>query len=285
MNRVVMMMAAAGSGLFCALPAQAAVVASAGLGAVEIQLVDLDPNDGIAPWLVVDAAASRIFSLFSEASEATQSQPVASTSQSLDGAASWPARGVVASVAWAQASASIAGSSEGLSAALSLAGSTADFVSPSNADQASFSARAEDSGALFTLSPHTRVEFRLPGSVTFRTTAGADAAYAGDFSFAAIGIRIAEAEGGTLVMDSESFPCSPFVDQSPCVNPNFQGYLQVAYDNTGSANFSGRLSPVVELAGSSHANALPVPEPAPLALWALGAGTLAWWARRRSRSA
>ncbi len=285
MNRVVLMAAAAvvaGSGLFCTLPAQAAVVASAGLGAVEIQLVDLDPNDGIAPWLVVDVAASRTFSLFSEAA---QSQPVSSTSQGIDGAASWPARGVAASVAWAQASAAIAGSSEGLGAALSLAGSTADFVSPSNADQASFSARAEDSGALFTLSPRTRVEFRLPGSVTFRTTAGADAAYAGDFSFAAIGIRIAEAEGGTLVMDSESFPCSPFVDQSPCVNPNFRGYLQVAYDNTGGADFSGRLSPVVELAGSSHANALPVPEPAPLALWALGAGTLAWWARRRSRSA
>ena len=289
MNRVVLMMAVAvavaGSGLFCTPPAQAAVVASAGLGPVEYQLIDLDPDDGIAPWLAVDMAAGRTFSLFSEA---TQSQPVASTSQSLDGAASWPARGVVASVAWAQASASIAGSSEGLGAPLSLVGSTADFISSRNEDRASFSAKAEDSGALFTLSPHTRVEFRLLGSVTARTTGGAgavDVAYAGDFSFAAIGIRIDEAEGGPLVVDSVSFPCSPFVDQFPCANLNFQGHLQVVYDNTGSANFSGRLVPVVELSGSSHANALPVPEPVPLALWALGAGTLAWWTRRRNRSA
>lgn len=239
------------------VPAGAEVAASAQAQRVSIELIDLDPADGVEPAL----------SLSPEWAEAgglhyglVHLQTLAYERELLETA--FEPTDLVFSDRWGETRAVIADDTDGAS----LAGSGRSGVAGGR-----FDAYVLGISADFSLTPHTalvlRGDYRLEASQD-----GLCAPPACEWAQAQVYAELFM-DGGATVGERQSLSlgeggaADSFASRS--------GAFSVRWDNPGDTFADGRLSLYAEAAGAIPASALPVPEPLPWLLMTLGLAVVA----------
>jgi len=268
---------AAAAALAVAAPAHAGSSATALLGPLAIELVDLDPLDGIAPSIQFEASSS------SRAAVAAFTPFGVFDDDVQNGTGPWgdTAAGVLLPLAQAAASLSGAGP-DGTGAVLSAHGSAFDFDAPAGqAAQYQGAAWAPYVAAgAFTLSAATAVTISGAASVDVATTSGS--AYYHDFASAFVHLYITGVGGSGMSFDSLSASCESITGSGPCFSTDGRT-LTATFSNTTAASISGNLQAAVQAAGYTYASA--VPEPGAWALLLAGLAGLRFAATRSRVSA
>lgn len=272
-----------------AVPAGAAMAdayGSGGMGQITITLIDLDPNDGIAPSLSFAAGAD--FNGPHLYGYVRASTPDEDVYREFERIGQTQASGISggSSTAWSSAS----GSASGM-AGLGYGPMTVQGSALSGADASGvFYSLIYGSGAQFTLSAHTAVSFSVDGWAHGQTTLGGDP----DTGFDEAGGALLELElGGTATDGSltwdrqQGYAVARYtLDANGLVTgttEDWAGRLSVSYANTADASADGIFLAKLSASGYSVA-AAPVPEPQSAALLLGGLALLAL-GRRRARKA
>lgn len=265
----------------------AASSAQATLGNLSFQLIDLNPNDGITPWIsFAQGAQSAVL--------ASANQPLASQNGSAAAFGAFGNVGTSANVPLAGSWASISGDAlKTLSAGGFAAGLTPELI---GYGQSSFSAEAHGNhfwGGSFTLSPFTLLVVAGQGQVNAATTIGLDPqTWASEGAWASIGLSLngVGSDGNGNQSSSDGVYANASYQYGPDGQGNW-GYQPQAFDiqesvtvsflNLTAGNLQGSLQAMVSVNGQSAVTA--VPEPGSVALMLSGLGLIGWFGRRQSR--
>ena len=277
-------LAAATVAALCATSAFAASSSSVMIGALNVQLFDLDPLDGIAPSVTF---ASSGYDSYSTA-YAYQSNPYGYDYQSNYGTTPWAdtASSATTSLAWANASLSGA-AANGHGATLTAAGAAADFTSPNYYDSASYNANVAAPYYYyynsFTLSANTALVISAAATVT--AAANGHSIYA-DYAQANASFNLWGAGpsggGSQSSYDSASVYGSSYLGQGPWTATDSRT-LGASFLNLTSGDMTGNLQVSASAYGTTYASPVPVPA----AVWLMGSGLLglAGIARRNQQGA
>lgn len=266
--------------------AHAASSADASFTGIGFQLIDLNPTDGIAPWISFAAGARTEVSAWVSAPFSSQS-----------GSAARP--GVLQTV---QTSAAIDNGTAAAQAgpdSLSASGFTEGLL-PFETGFGSSTFQASARGASwwsgFTLSPNTLLVITGLGQVQASTTVGLDASFNSESASAQISLSVSGQgiDGGGQQSSSDGL--STYASWTSVWNGQSWGYagesrsgsdtLSASFLNISGQSITGTLDLNVSLSGHS-AVAAPtqaVPEPSTWALMLGGLGLCASLARRRRRA-
>ena len=276
-------LAAATVAALCATSAFAASSSSVMIGALNVQLFDLDPLDGIAPSITF---ASSGYDSYSTA-YAYQSNPYGYDYQSNYGTTPWADTASSATTSLVSANASLSGAAaNGQGATLTAAGAAADFTSP-NYDYASYSANVTapyySYYNSFTLSANTALVISAAATVT--AAANGHSIYA-DYAQANASLYLWGAGpsggGSQSAYDSASVYGSSYLGQGPWTATDSRT-LGASFLNLTSGDMTGNLQVNVGAYGTTYASPVPVPA----AVWLMGSGLLglAGIARRNQQGA
>ena len=278
-------LAAATVAALCATSAFAASSSSVMIGALNVQLFDLDPLDGIAPSITF---ASSGYDSYSTA-YAYQSNPYGYDYQSNYGTTPWAdtASSATTSLAWANASLSGA-AANGHGATLTAAGAAADFTSPNYYDSASYNANVAAPYYYyynsFTLSANTALVISAAATVT--AAANGHNLYYADYAQANASFNLWGAGpsggGSQSSYDSASVYGSSYLGQGPWTATDSRT-LGASFLNLTSGDMTGNLQVSASAYGTTYASPVPVPA----AVWLMGSGLLglAGIARRNQQGA
>ncbi len=268
-----------------AAPAGAAMAdafGSGGMGAITITLIDLDPNDGIAPSLSFADGFNLQMSGYVRA--ATPNEDIYREFSRV-GASATTSIASGSSTAWSSASGSataVAGVGYG---PMSVQGSALSGVDTSGV----FYSLIYGSGAQFTLSAHTAISFSVDGWAHGQTTLGGDPETGFDESGGAV-LQLelgGTAPDGSLLWDRQQGAAVAryALDANGLVTgttEDWAGRLTVSYANLGDGSADGLF--LARLSASGYSVAA-VPEPQSAALLLGGLGAVGLMARRRARRA
>ena len=268
--------------LVCAVatPAFAASSASASFGPLNIQLIDLAPLDGQAPWLAFnDAAYNNVVSAYA------YQRPNAEDRQSVLTGGSWTPAAISASAGVAQAVASISGPGTALGSSLAASGAVANFYSPSPFDMAGFDGRATSPSdgfyaSDFTLSAHTLLVVSTAASVAATGEFGGSPYGAYSQGSASLAVRGPGAGGGGLQSADDSIAVSGFASSADTsFAKSSDRELTLSFVNLTGSDMTGQLRVETTVFGYTYAN--PVPEPETYALMLAGLAVMGLLVRRR----
>lgn len=264
--------------------AAASATSASGLGAVTITLIDLDPDDGIAPSIVfapdtggnsggVVAGELRSWTADEESFREFRSQGF--------GLASSVSAGRETTMASAH------GSITGLAGAgFSALGAQGQAGSGPEA-RGSYDVTVQSAWAGFTLSANTAVQFSASGWAQGTTSTGGDPATGWDEAGGAlVGLGAASFDSdGTLVWDDDQHiaTASYTLDGAGNVHGDTQswsGLLSVSFSNASNASADGIFTADARAFG--HSALAPVPEPATGLMLLGGLGVIGAIARRRA---
>ncbi|HMM55810.1 MAG TPA: PEPxxWA-CTERM sorting domain-containing protein [Candidatus Desulfobacillus sp.] len=260
-----------------AAPSGAASFASASVGPISYQLIDLNPDDGIAPsitFLMPDQfnGGPGLSFAYTE-TEDTGTGLMDARSNTGFG---WAPLSANASVPGSWASAAISGNGTPLGSTVSATGASYGTAGGSEDYGKYFANMTTDAG--FTLSPYTEVVFRagvsLSASVTYGTynDVWEEAnAWGTFFVWPDDEVNI----GSRMVRAVPSY-----WDQDPIDNVSFNGILTVSLANNSADELDGYFGSYAHAWGNSTA---PVPEPETWALLLAGLGIMGGVARRRRK--
>jgi len=277
-------LAAATVAALCATSAFAASSSSVMIGALNVQLFDLDPLDGIAPSITF---ASSGYDSYSTA-YAYQSNPYGYDYQSNYGTTPWADTASSATTSLVSANASLSGAAaNGQGATLTAAGAAADFTSP-NYDYASYSANVTapyySYYNSFTLSANTALVISAAATVT--AAANGHNLYYADYAQANASFNLWGAgpggSGSQSSYDSASVYGSSYLGQGPWTATDSRT-LGASFLNLTSGDMTGNLQVSASAYGTTYASPVPVPA----AVWLMGSGLLglAGIARRNQQGA
>lgn len=266
-----------------AAPAFAATSASASIGPLSIQLFDLNPLDGVTPWIAFTDSGygSENYAY----AYAYQTNPYTEGSQYSYGATPWGPVAANGAAGGALAAASISGSTDGNGSTLSASGSSADLYSPNPYDntnyQASATAPSTYSSGAFTLSANTVVVISGTASVAAAGT-GNNNFYNGDYAQANVSLNISGTGGGGGGSQSASDGIG-VAGAAYYLGDQFSHAdsrsLAVSFVNLTNGDLGGYLQVNANVYGYTYANA--VPEPETYALMLAGLAAIGMLARRR----
>jgi hypothetical protein len=281
-----------------ALPAAPTLAASSSSALLEdfsITLYDLDPTDGITPWITPTLSGRG-----STVSVNAQDPNVGIDSLARWTQSAWGPLSIGTTVGFAQASASVSGSPEAGTGRLAASGAAQGVVPGTpRYDSTSFSARAapfEEYSSSFLLSPYTLAVFSATASVRAQTTVGYDPATDG-YEYASANVRLSVqgpapgggSSGGQSANDSRFVNASATEDYDPETGEFvWSGTTQVieaspvavSFTNYSGASLAGSLQAEAFVSGNSAVTAVPEPGSALLLLAGLaGIGQVV--ARRR----
>jgi predicted DNA-binding WGR domain protein len=263
----------------------AASSAQATLG-LSFQLIDLNPNDGITPWISFDQ--------FSQSSVAAGAyQPLASQNGSAGAFGAFGNVATSANVPLAGSWASISGDAlKTLTAGGFAAGLTPELM---GYGQTSFSAEARGSnwGGSFMLSPFTLLVVAGQGHLTAATTIGLNQQF-WTYEIASASIHMTVdgvgSDGSGMQNSFDSASANASYQYGPDGQGNW-GYQPQAFDiqesvtvsflNLTAGDLQGSVHAMVSASGQSAVTA--VPEPGSVALMLSGLGLIGWFGRRQSR--
>ncbi len=292
--------------LLAATPAMAASTADVQVTGVSLQLIDLNPGDGIAPSVSFSGGASRGESAISFTRPGSSGSENA-TFTGLAGA--WSPGSVGVAGGFGSAAASLSGGGMPTGSSLSATGSatapTGGFCLPGDtgfnncfAAQAGFSASVQPTGfsSSFTLSPGTLMVLTVDATLNASATGGGRTAQFNDFFFTngdgasanlSLSVNGAGPTGSGLQSSSDSrflsafafydFGSGVFIPDSE----SFSGQLGVSFTNLSSGTLEGSFTMNLGVSGTAYGDALLVPEPGAWALMLAGLAAVAGVARRR----
>ena len=246
---------------------------SATTGAVvsdfRLQLVDLDPTDGITPWILFDPT----YGTSSAQADAYQSQPYNEFPAYTTGAG--PLAPVLASSSFNGASglATLVGDAFGAGAVVTTSATTVDGFGL-GISEGTIGFFNDVQIHAFELSPNTRLV--ISGDVTF--TASMANGQPGDYADTGLVLEVFDdtdsSKDTILVLGGGVF--SP-TDPSFSLATSFEVDYDNASDQVADATVSGYLGSYAQSSGVTS-----VPEPGSAALMLAGLGGLAAWRRRRA---
>lgn len=273
--------------LACGPAAAIGVAGSASAWQFTATLVDLDPNDGIAPWIAYNGepdhhanTAIGVYELYpSFGYTVTQRQRVATTpfgAAATDGA-----------TLAGHAAASVRGDGTPGGAVLRVKGGSSSMVDIGSTWSATAGLLTDlvDSyrATAFTLSPHTSVSFQARYEVmAWMFDDGGPSGGGEDFNYVGATARLfvfeqgPPFEMGAQTSYAERTVYTDSVEDLPGAPLRAAGLLGVPFVNVGAQPLQGALSLEARVQGSTGLVLVPVPEPAPAALLGAGLVMLAW---------
>ncbi len=263
--------------------AAATATSSAGLGAITITLIDLDPNDGITPSILFAADPGGMSGgTVSGETRSWTADEEAFREFRRTGATQTGLVGAAGSTPMASASGSINGIAGAGFSAITTQGSAGSGVDA----RGSYGVTATSPWALFTLSANTAVQFSVAGWARGETSTGGDPSTGWDEAGGSLVYLTAGGIGanGEMVWDDEEhFATASYVlDDAGNVHGTtaaWDGILNVTYSNLTGADAEGRFAAETRAFGHSAVSA--VPEPATGAMLLAGLGLVGCVARRR----
>ncbi|MBT9490120.1 MAG: hypothetical protein IV093_21660 [Rubrivivax sp.] len=256
-------------------PSRASTYAEASLSVSQFALFDLDPDDGITPWVRFDGGGTVVYLQAGVAGQILQTVLVEGAYQDVAAASDWGA----VNQAWASA---VHGEATGTPGSMTLrAGvSAGDFRSDSQLTQLFASATPTDYQGSFTLSPKTYMDFNVHWDARFGARAQPSAA---TYEVAAYSVIVQTYMPNGYVYDrtverrgsDRSDPGDGGWDYTSMGSEYF------GFKNHSFSEVTGALDFRVEAWGETASSM--VPEPSAAQLWPLGLGLLSL-ARRTRRS-
>ncbi len=253
----------------CATPGFAASSASASIGPLTLQLIDLDLGDGVTPSITFVGAASIL--------SAGVSRSGLGNSEQKPGVTAFTPESVSAAVVGAQATASTAGNGSADSSSFAASGSASDFIG-NPGESASYVAGVltPEVGfniAYFVLTPQTQLVMSALATISAQGTgASGNPAPFGDYASAVAAITIQIAGSDTLEYINNS-------DGSTGFNFSDSRTLSVTVSNMSATDLQVNYSIIAQVQGATVTTA--VPEPAAAATLFAGLAGLAILTRRR----
>jgi len=246
-----------------------------------VQMIDLDPNDGIAPSLEFTSTLGNSVLM----AGALQQFPYSYDQQTHQGLSPWEPASISTTVGVAHVAATIAGSGTVSSTTFSTSGSSGDFQSPNYFDYVTYSGSASAPGLnffnTFTLSANTALIITGVASITATGTGGlAPNVQYGYNDYARAGVTLAingPNVGGGSQSASAFLNYSAEADFGSPFDHSDSRTLAVSFVNASASSLSGNLKVQTDIFGWTYATV--VPEPASAALLLAGLAGLA--ARRR----
>ncbi len=296
----------AAASLLLATPALAASTANLQFTSVNVQLIDLDTDDGITPSVSFSSGSSRgevTYSFVRPGSSGNES----ATFTGLFGA--WSPGTASVAGDFGSAVATLSGSGMPSGSSLSASGTATapgdGFCLPGSGGsntcfttRASYSSSVDPAGfsSSFTLSPNTLMVFTVDANIAVAATGGGRTAQFdtffftnGDTSSAGASLAVSgtgpTGSGFQSSNDNRSLFADAFYDFGSGVfipsSNSFTGQLGVSFTNLSSGDLTGNLTMNFRVSGTAYGDALLVPEPSAWALMLAGLATVAGVARRR----
>lgn len=292
--------------LLAAQPALAASTATLQFTTVNMQVIDLDPNDGIAPSVSLSGGLSRGEATYGFSRPGSSGEESA-TFTGLSG--TWSPGSASVMGDFGSASAALSGSGVPSGSSLSASGTATapgdgyclPGIGGSNTcftSRASFSASVDPAGfsSSFTLSPNTLLVFTVDANIAVAATGGGRVAQFDSFLFtfgdttsvsASLSVSGAGPTGSGFQSSSDNrslfanafydFGSGAFIPSSD----SYSGQLGVSFTNLSSGELTGTFMMGFRVSGTAYGDALLVPEPSAWALMLAGLATVAGVARRR----
>lgn len=259
-------------------PAFAASSASASIGPLSFQLIDLNPLDGVTPWITFASTGYDNFIYV----QAQRSDLTLSDYSELGGASPWATASLTASAGAAQAAASIAGTGVAHGSTLLASGSIGDFQAAAG-NYALFNTAARApyyTSNAFTLSANTLLV--ISGTANVTASAVGFLGFGANSAAANVELTVSGAGGGgggyQIAADFISVSDSTYLGNES-FNLATGRTLAVSFLNLTNGSLNGDLQLSVSAGGVSHAN--PVPEPETYALMLAGLALIGKLVRRR----
>ena len=272
------------------VPAWAASSASARLDPLAVELIDLNPGDGVAPWMQLAGGS------YGSYASASASDPTVGTStETRWSLLPWGPAAASAWVGLSQAAASVGGDVAGGSGAMTAGGSTLGSLWPGNAGSFNATAEAPYSFSSFTLSPYTLLVVSGTANLLAQTTIGLDpVTWTSEYANASVQLSVqgpAAGGGGTQGSNDNRYVSASWTTEwdpytgEPVYSGMSQSFsdqlLAVSFTNFTAGPMSGNLQVAVSASGNSAL--APVPEVETWALMLAGLGAIGWVAQRRRR--
>jgi hypothetical protein len=272
--------------MLAAFPALADSEARAYIGPVSYTLRDLDPTDGWSPSLTFTDTTDDKGGAFASAS-----REFSNDIDSRTNASPWAPVDASVLTPVSSAESSLSGGTNGafIGASLLAQGHAVSAPPSPLPSMNTYFAGVSTGNWAVTLSPHTEVTFHGTGGV-FATLSPALPSRPGD-GFGPMDHAYAHAQfwaeyslDGQVLAAADIFMArmDDLRDGNSLLSASEERRFSLPLANLGADSLAIRLSAAAQVFGGAVS---PVPEPAPLALWASGLGLMAWAFRRRGRLA
>lgn len=272
------------------VPAWAASSAGARLDPLAVALIDLNPGDGVTPWIQLAGG-----SYGSHVSVNASDPLVGISSETRWSLVPWGPAAAEVEVGLSRAAARVGGDVAGGSGVMSASGATLGSLWPGNAGSFSATAEAPYGYSSFTLSPYTLLVISGTANLFAQTTIGLDPlTWTSESASASVQLSVqgpaAGGGGNQSSNDGRSVSANWTMNWDPSTGEWSYGgmdqsmgdqSLAVSFTNYTAGPLSGNLQVTVNASGNSAL--APVPEVETWALMLAGLSAIGWVAQRRRR--